>query len=134
MANIENNKKLNSRIIVASVVCAVIFISSLLAVFLRKNQISGQTAYIYSSGRLVRTIDLNIAPNESFDITSENGGSNTIEISNHNIRVTHASCPDGLCVKCGYARESGIPIVCLPNKLVIVLDDNKGGSVDAVTY
>ena len=45
--------------------------------------------------------------------------SNTIEIKDGKIRVCEAEWPDKVCVKTGWLSSSAVPIVCLPNHLVI---------------
>ena len=47
--------------------------------------------------------------------------------------MTSASCPDKVCVHRGKLSEKASPIVCLPNRVLIQYQDNKGGDVDAVT-
>ena len=75
-----------------------------------------------------------------FDLAQENdrtflveykGQTNTIEIQGHQIRVLDAECPDQTCVHMGWLGESGLPIVCLPNRLVIQFASPADG-VDAV--
>ncbi len=46
-------------------------------------------------------------------------GSNIVQISPEGIRVTEADCPDGLCQKQGLVTKKGVPIVCMPHKLMI---------------
>ncbi|MCR4887734.1 MAG: NusG domain II-containing protein [Ruminococcus sp.] len=53
------------------------------------------------------------------------GGYNIIEIGEGNtIRISEADCPDKTCVKTGVLRSEGVPIVCLPHKLVIKYTDS----------
>jgi len=66
-----------------------------------------------------------------FDGTS---GRNIIEIDAGRVRMLEADCPDGYCVHQSWINGGFVPIVCLPNRVVVVpfggsLDDN---SVDAV--
>lgn len=55
-------------------------------------------------------------------------GSNTISVKNGKIAVLEADCPTQICVLRGY-QNSGIPIICLPHRLVISFADSE--SVDA---
>ena len=77
-------------------------------------------AVITSDGSIIRTVDLDTAPDEVFTVESD-GGSNTVCIKDGEIYVTEASCPDKICVKHGALRSELLPIVCLPNRLVIEL-------------
>jgi hypothetical protein len=60
-------------------------------------------------------------------------GNTVIEIRDRKVRVKEAHCPNQLCVKEGWISK-GV-IVCLPNKIVIVVGgrDNGGKDVDAVS-
>lgn len=76
----------------------------------------GKQAEILSSNQLIRTVDL--SKNETFTVKSPNGGSNTIQIKDGKIAVIEADCPDHICMEFGWC-DSGMPIVCLPNGLII---------------
>ena len=47
------------------------------------------------------------------------GRENVIQILDGKIRVLEADCPDHTCVRMGWLRSDALPIVCLPNRLVI---------------
>ena len=53
-----------------------------------------------------------------------NGGSNTLEIKNGEIRMLEAECPNLQCVHQGWIRFSHQSIVCLPNKVVVTIEGN----------
>ena len=57
-------------------------------------------------------------------------GSNIVSVKNGKIAVLEADCPTQICVLRGY-QNSGIPIICLPHRLVISFADSE--SVDAWT-
>ena len=76
------------------------------------------TAEITSDGKVIRTIELHTAPDEVFTVESAHG-TNTVTVKNGTISVTEASCPDKICVDHGELRTEMLPIVCLPNKLII---------------
>ena len=73
-------------------------------------------AQILSDGQILRTCDLRL--DQEFTVPSPNGGSNVITIRDGRIAVTEATCPDHYCMKRGFC-DSGVDIVCLPNRLVI---------------
>lgn len=77
----------------------------------------GITASILQNGSTVRTVSLN-EPLD-FAVTAPNGGSNTITVRDGRICVSHATCPDQVCVRQGWVNTDMTPIVCLPNGLVI---------------
>ena len=61
-----------------------------------------------------------------------NGGTNLLVIRDGAATVTEASCPDQLCVHQGTIRYSGQTIVCLPNRVVVTVEDGEEAPVDGV--
>lgn len=45
-----------------------------------------------------------------------------IEVENGRIRVRSSSCPDKVCVNCGWLEEKGDTAVCLPNSVVVRIE------------
>ena len=64
-----------------------------------------------------------------------NGGTNVLVIEGGEAYLTYADCPDLVCVKTGRIRYVGESIVCLPNRLSVVIrgEDADGGGVDLVS-
>lgn len=60
--------------------------------------------------------------------TIEIGGdyTNTVQVEPGRICVSHADCPDKICVDRGWISTRGAPIVCLPNGLVIEIEGGDG--------
>ena len=83
-------------------------------------------AEIWVDGVLTQAVDL--SRDGEYRIESAQGW-NQLTVSGGKLAVTAASCPDGDCVRCG-AKNSGAPIVCLPNRLSIRFSDD--GGVDGV--
>lgn len=74
---------------------------------------------ILQDGTVIRTVDLSaVTEEESFTVQSMRG-TNTIRIAPGEIRMASADCPDQICVKSGKLLEDGLPIVCLPHRVVI---------------
>lgn len=91
---------------------------------------SRMTAEIYRNNVLVRTVDLG-AVTEPYLFTVEGEiGANVIAVEPGRIRVQEADCPDQVCVNQGWQADGVLPIVCLPNKLVIQLTASEGTSTD----
>lgn len=99
-------------VIVVSVICLVLALKG------RNERL--HTAVITVNGKVVKTVDLDEASDETFRVESENGY-NTICISDGEISVIEASCPDRICIDHGILRNEYLPIVCLPNKMIIEL-------------
>lgn len=92
----------------------------------------GAIAEIYSNGRLVRTVELGDTSQVYVLYVETDGGSNTVTVENGTLRVTAASCPDGVCIKQGRLTRAA-PIVCLPNRLVIQMKESPKAD-DTKTY
>lgn len=74
---------------------------------------------IVQDGTVLYTFDLTTAENQEIIITSAEGSTNTVTIEDGEICISHADCPDLTCVKTGVLYSESLPIVCLPNKLII---------------
>ena len=57
----------------------------------------------------------------------------TIQVEPGRIRIAESQCPGLDCVHTGWASRAGQQIICLPNRLVIYLEGNDSGGIDAVT-
>lgn len=93
----------------------------------------GTIAAVYQNGTLLRTIDL--AAGEApytFSVTGP-AGENVIEVERGRVRVRSADCPDQVCVRQGWISTGAVPIVCLPNQLVIQIETGEGGGIDGVS-
>ena len=86
--------------------------------FLRPQEPKHQVMVI-QEGRVVTVLDL--SQDQTLTFTNNNGGTNTVEIKNGKVAVTQASCPDHICMSMG-PKNSGAPIACLPNGLILRFD------------
>lgn len=92
---------------------------------------SGSVVSIYQNGTLIESIRLDtVTIPYHFTVRSENGGYNEILVEPGRICVSDASCPDHVCMNSGWLSNSTVPIVCLPNELVIQLE-SRNNAVDA---
>lgn len=76
---------------------------------------SAAYAEVWSEGKLLYTLPL--AVDRVLTVKTETG-TNVITVMGGRIAVTEADCPDGYCMDRGFC-DSGLQIVCLPNKLEI---------------
>ena len=75
-------------------------------------------------------INLSECEDQTFLIVYE-GRKNVIQTLNGRIRILEADCPDHTCVRMSWLRSDALPIVCLPNRLVIRFCDT--ASIDTST-
>ena len=118
----------------ALIAAAVIFIvSAVWCGYLLFRQ-SGRHVEIISDGRVLYTLDLDREADREITVEYE-GRKNVIAIKDHDIFMKEAECPDHTCIKTGRLGSAGVPIVCLPNKLMIRFkagtDTAENGGVDA---
>lgn len=82
----------------------------------------GTVAVISINGVEYDRIDLSKVK-ESYDIEIETEwGCNTVHVEPGAISVTEADCPDHICVQRGAITQSGIPIICMPHRLIIEIE------------
>lgn len=90
---------------------------------------SGTAALVYLDGELYAEIDLS-AVSESYTLPIGEG--NTALVEPGRISMHSAECPDKLCVKQGHATLLQ-PVVCLPNKVIVVIEGPGEAEVDIIT-
>ncbi len=66
-------------------------------------------------------------------VWQENENHVRVEVADGSVRVTQSSCPDGLCMRMGAITRAGESIVCLPNRVSVVLAGGEE-ALDAVVY
>jgi len=94
-------------------------------------------ARIYKDGVMTDTVNL-AAVTDSYELIvygnaeiDGSGGFNILEVEHGRIRVSKADCDDGSCIRMGWVSGGAIPIICLPNRLVVVFESSDSG-VDAI--
>lgn len=86
----------------------------------------GKTAVVTLDGIVLAEIDLSKVET-SYTIEAEGKYHNTIEFDRGCVRVSYADCPDQVCVDTGWIEDGTVPIVCLPNRLVIEITGEGDG-------
>jgi len=119
----------------------IITIAALLAAslaasyFVLTQQSKAPVARVYIDGVPVREIDL-AAVTEPYTFTLQTGGGeNELLVEHGRIRMYTADCPDKTCVRQGWIANGLVPIVCLPHKIVIRIEEapHHNAPFDAVT-
>ena len=99
--------------------------------FLAKQEAA--SAAIYQNGTLIKIISTD--HEETFRI--EDGEDwNEITVDKDGIHVSGASCPDKICMHTVWRGKGSLPIVCLPNHLVITAapEEDTDDEFDVLTY
>lgn len=117
----------------ALVFLCIIAVSAAAILIYKGRSAAAKTAQIVQNGKIVRTVELTgVSEPYEFEIVSDCGGSNTVRVENGKIGIVSATCPDKICVKQGFISTGALPIVCLPNKLSVVITE-KDDEIDAVS-
>ena len=91
---------------------------------------SGAMVQITQDGQVVGTYSLQQPRTLRYE--SQDGGYNIVVIADGKVRVSEASCPDQVCVDQGWISDGTVPVVCLPNRLVIQIEGG-GDGLDSAT-
>ena len=62
-----------------------------------------------------------------------NGGSNILVVSGGEAWVSEANCPDKICMGMGKISRSGDFIACMPNRVLIIVENDDETAPDART-
>ncbi len=91
---------------------------------------AGAIVDLYIGDSLSGSYDLN--NDRMITVEGKNGIINTIEILNGRVRMNDATCPNRICVECGWIDKNGESICCAPAGLLVMIKGEDGG-YDAVT-
>lgn len=116
MQRTVKTEHLKSKIMLWGII--LIFIVSLFLSFLILRPSRKRLVEIVQEDTVLYTIDLDRAEDQELVIRYE-GRSNTVRIEDGEIWVEAAECPDHTCMKMGKLYSESLPIVCLPNHLII---------------
>ena len=110
---------LKTRTWIIIIAAAALILAVLTAITLNLKRDSA-VVEVVQDGIVIREIDLNAVTREySFDVFWQDGGVNTVTVQPGRICVSHADCPDLICVHRGWLKNEVTPIVCMPHHLVI---------------
>ena len=93
------------------------------------SQKSAGVVEIQIDGKVVETLDLQ--KERAFKI---NGGTNTVQIENGKVKMAAANCPDQICVHHRRISRNKETIVCLPDKVVITIENGEDSGIDVLQH
>lgn len=108
-------------------VAVIIFVTAAVVTVILRRPSDKNYAAVIQDGKTLYTIDLSSEKDRTIRIDNPDGGYNVVEISGGTIFISEADCPDKTCIKTGKLTSEGVPIVCLPHRLVIKLVDEPNG-------
>lgn len=95
----------------------------LILIMILTEEKTNKIAIVYYEDKIVEEIDLSILTKQEFDIKGYNGSVKVIALDGK-IKVDEENSPLHLCSKQGYISKSYETIVCLPNKIIIKIEDS----------
>lgn len=124
--------------LIAILILALIIVLSLfsLKIINRESKTLGIVKVI-KNNKVIKTIDLSkVKESYEFEVKGDNEESNTIKIENTGVSIVSASCKDKICIHTGKIKDSSLPIVCLPNKLIIKFEsaEESEDDIDGKTF
>lgn len=111
------------------VIILLIFVLSIFGIMFLFRSKNEKKALVYYEDKLVLTIDLSLPGEEIYEVDGQLGKV-TIQKTDEQIRVKEENSPNHICSRQGYISESYEVLVCLPNKVVIKIEDKE--QVDTV--
>jgi len=57
-----------------------------------------------------------------------------IEVKDGRVRAVESSCFQKICVNTGWIDKPGQNIICLPNKVLVIIEGKERAGIDAVSY
>lgn len=123
----EKKKERNDRILIVGIIgCAVLLA---IAFFLMRSSV-GTTVVVSVDGKEYGRYSL------LKEQVVQIGDTNTLVIHNHEADMLFAECPDQICVKHTPISGTDENIICLPNKVVVTIEDiygkNQASELDAI--
>ena len=98
---------------------------------------NGQALYadLYQNGELLQTIRLDTVTAEyTFEVSGNAGATNTVCVRPGSIAIVSASCPDQICVHHSWISRNKETIVCLPDKVVITIENGEDSGIDVLQH
>ena len=107
------------------VLVGVVMASAVVALLL--GRVTVNYARIYKAGELTEVVNLSVVTEPYSIVLHDDLGLNVVEVEPGRVSISKSDCPDGICVRQGWISGGLVPIVCLPNRVIITLD---GGDSD----
>ncbi len=122
--------KRNDKILIVSLI--ILGLVSFGGVFLySKLSTREPEAVVYLDGKEKGRYSL--SDNIMIEIRQENGACNMLRIKDRKAEITQASCPDKVCVRHRPVSGQGESLICLPNKMVVEIENGEETEIDAET-
>ncbi|MFW5780401.1 MAG: NusG domain II-containing protein [Bacillota bacterium] len=109
------------------IVLGLVVIAVIMSVAMITNTSGGEYVEIYHKGNLLEVHPLS----QNKTISLDEDGHNTVIIENQSVYMSHADCPDQLCVKSPPIKYNGQRIICAPNRIIVII--RSSDDIDGIT-
>ena len=129
----ENMEKKNSRndVILIGILLAVALMAYIGIYFYQRLHTDKAVAVVTISGEEYDRYPLDKDMTEKIELPD--GSYNVLEIRDGKADITEASCPDSICVNDRAVNMNHETIVCLPNQVVVEIQNGEEAEVDVLT-
>ena len=113
---------------------AILFLVALFQLLMMGLRPPETLATISQNNTRVKIVQLDrVGTPYTFTVTGEGGEENVVSIKPGEISMASATCPDQICVRQGPITDGTVPIVCLPNRVIIHIGSTPSDLADAAT-
>ena len=106
---------------------SIILLVTIFAVIFLLQKSSSSTVTINIDGDIYNEYHLNHDEIIEIDIDDKK---NIIQIKDKKVSMTYSNCPDNICVNQGQINSSFVPIVCLPHKIIVSVENSNEDMVN----
>ena len=110
------------------VIFLIIISSFLIYIFTNKlqrgNDSSSKKVVITVDGKIFKEVELKENTNLDIDVNTQYGN-NEVHIENGEVHMHESNCKDKICMKMGKISLPGDSIICLPNRLMVKIVEDK---------
>lgn len=125
----DTSKKNDKILIIAVLVLALI--GGIVLLFTQKSATADGIVVVTIAGEEYGQFPLDENIVEKIELPD--GSYNILAIKDGKADITEASCPDGICVRHRKISKTNQTIVCLPNKVIITIENGAETEVDMMT-
>jgi hypothetical protein len=126
----ENEKKMRNDVILIVILLAVVLLIYIgLRVFPESDNGTAAVLITVDGAEYGRYL---LAEDATVQIELPNGEYNILIIQDGTADMTEASCPDKICVNHRAISRQNESIICLPNKVVVTIENGEPAELDAV--
>lgn len=128
----RRNKNLKFKNEIIFVVIILLIATVFFGINFHENRKNGKFVEITVNGETYQRIPLN--KNQTIQVKTKGDNLNEITIEDGEVYMSKSTCKDHLCENMGHVSIVGVPITCLPNKVVVTIkgDEENKDQIDSV--